>query len=68
MGNPGNPTADHLYCAYFCEENVWQLCRSNAADIPTAGRRAVFISNALKQVAMRHQRAGRGGMARPRPR
>jgi len=47
-----------LYQAYYCEENVWQLCRQGH-DIPGA-RTAVFISNALGSCPMWHQRAGRG--------
>ena len=50
------------YCAFFCEENVWHLCAdADAIDIPVDERRVVFISNARRQVVMRHQRAGAGG-------
>jgi hypothetical protein len=50
------------YCPYFCEENVWHLCsdRETIAG-PMEERRVVFVSNARKQVAIRHQRAGAGG-------
>lgn len=50
------------YWPYFCEENVWHLCSDrDAIDSPLEVRQVVFVSNARKQVAMRHQRAGRGG-------
>lgn len=55
------------YCAYFCEENVWHLCRdegvtSGGAPVPLERRRVVFVSNASRIVPMWHQRAGRGGV------
>lgn len=59
------------YCAYFCEENVWHLCRdagvvaaggAGPAPVALERRRVVFISNELRLVPMRHQRAGRGGL------
>jgi hypothetical protein len=49
----------YRYCAYYCEENVWHLCQE--PDLPSP-RRVIFISNAERQVAMRHQRAGLGGL------
>lgn len=51
-----------FYWPYFCEENVWHLCSDrDTIDTPIEERRVVFVSNARKQVAMRHQRAGGGG-------
>jgi hypothetical protein len=50
------------YCPYFCEENVWHLCGDDAVGIPLAARRAVFVTNEARQVRMRHQRAGNGGV------
>ena len=50
------------YWPFFCEENVWHLCSDrDAIQGPVEGRRVVFVSNARKRVAMRRQRAGRGG-------
>jgi len=50
------------YWPFFCEENIWHLCSNrDAVDGPIEGRRVVFVSNARKQVAMRHQRAWGGG-------
>src|SRR6185503_13415943 len=50
------------YWPFFCEENVWHLCSDrDAIDSPVERRQVLFVSNALKQVAMRHQRAGEGG-------
>ena len=42
------------YAAFYCEENVWQLCRHPAL----AGRplRAVFVSNAARACALWAQR------------
>ena len=57
------------YCPYFCEENVWHLCQDDAVRddaplvvVPLEERRVVFVSNDTKQVRMRHQRAGQGGV------
>lgn len=55
------------YSAYFCEENVWHLClddaiRAGRSAVAMEDRRVVFISNALRVVPMRHQRAGNGGL------
>jgi protein N-terminal glutamine amidohydrolase len=55
------------YCAYFCEENVWHLCRddsvaSEGRPVPIADRRVVFISNEVRSVPMLRQRAGVGGL------
>ena len=44
------------YQAYYCEENVWQLCRHPL--LVDRRRFAVFISNPEKTVAMWHMRAG----------
>lgn len=50
------------YWPFFCEENVWHLCSDRETiACPLEERRVVFVSNARKQVAMRHQRAGAGG-------
>ena len=56
------------YCPYFCEENIWHLCGdvdvtdATGAVVPLDERAAVFVSNAARQVRMRHQRAGGGGI------
>jgi protein N-terminal glutamine amidohydrolase len=56
------PMKQARYWPFFCEENVWHLCSDREAiEGPVEGRRVVFVSNARKRVAMRHQRAGRGG-------
>jgi hypothetical protein len=50
------------YWPFFCEENVWHLCSDrDAVEGPVEGRQVVFVSNARRRVAMRHQRAGEGG-------
>jgi len=48
---------DHRYQPFYCEENVYHLCREPLF----AGRRAevVFISNPGRAVVMWHQRAAR---------
>jgi protein N-terminal glutamine amidohydrolase len=46
------------YCPFFCEENIWHLCADEQPPVP---RRVVFITNARRQVEIRHQRAGGGG-------
>jgi hypothetical protein len=50
--------AERLYQAYYCEENVWQLCRERQGS--PGARTAVFISNALASCPVWNQRAGRG--------
>lgn len=55
------------YCPYFCEENIWHLCRDDVvADglriIPVEDRRVVFISNDARAVPMDHQKAGKGAV------
>jgi hypothetical protein len=42
--------ADWAYCAYYCEENIWQLC----ADPRVAAdeRRVLIICNRARKVAM----------------
>jgi len=54
---PASP-AGALYQAYYCEENVWQMCRQQQGS--PGARTAVFISNAQGGFPMWHQRAGRG--------
>jgi hypothetical protein len=49
------------YCPYFCEENIWHLCSDAAVPVPVEQRRVVFVTNAARRVAIRHQRAGEGG-------
>ena len=50
------------YWPFFCEENVWHLCSDrDTIESPVEERQVVFVSNARRQVAMRRQRAGRGG-------
>src|SRR5438067_5222435 len=66
---PGHSSESEMtirYCPYFCEENVWHLCTDervtqDKSSIPLQERRVVFISNARRQVAIHHQRAGGGG-------
>jgi hypothetical protein len=41
------------YQAYYCEENIWQLCQEEGF----AAARAVMISNAAKTCPLWHQRA-----------
>ncbi|MCH9681053.1 MAG: hypothetical protein K0V04_06450 [Deltaproteobacteria bacterium] len=48
-------TGRHRYCAYYCEENVWQLC-DDAAVVGSA-RAAIVISNPWRKVGIRCQRA-----------
>ena len=49
------------YWPFFCEENVWHLCSDrDSIPGPIEKRQVVFVSNARRQVAMRHQRAGSG--------
>ena len=55
------------YCPYFCEENVWHLCRDDVVKdgervISLEDRRAVFISNDRRAVPMDHQKAGAGNL------
>lgn len=55
------------YCPYFCEENIWHLCRDDVVKdgervIPLEDRRAVFISNDRRAVPMDHQKAGEGNV------
>jgi hypothetical protein len=46
-----------LYQPFYCEENVWQLCREPL--LAARRRAAVFISNRDRTCAMWHQRAAR---------
>ena len=41
------------YWPYYCEENVWHLAAT--CEVPGC---AIFVSNALQQVLLLHQRAG----------
>lgn len=45
------------YAPYYCEENVYYLCRRFAAS-PELRASAVFISNTGRQCAMTYQRSG----------
>lgn len=54
-------STDHLYQAYWCEENVYHLAREPA--LAARPRHVVFISNEARAVAMWSQRAGRPGGA-----
>ncbi|MFO7565181.1 MAG: hypothetical protein R6X02_21230 [Enhygromyxa sp.] len=44
-----------VYCPFYCEENIWQLCAHPRAA--AAERRVLFISNPDRRVAMWGQRA-----------
>lgn len=44
------------YQPYYCEENIWHLCQS--ADLGSADRWVVFISNAGRRCLLLDQRAG----------
>lgn len=44
------------YWPFYCEENVWHLCREDLL-LPFT-RKVVFISNENRCVAMKNQRAG----------
>lgn len=62
MPKPGVPTP-FPYWPFFCEENVWHLCRDEGvtdrgAPIPVGERFAVFIIGPRGRVAMRRQREG----------
>ena len=46
---------ERLYCPFYCEENVYHLCRQGTGADDAY---AVFISNARRQVALLGQRAG----------
>ena len=48
--------ADHRYCAYYCEENIWQLLAESELR-PDDSCEVWLISNAAKSVAMWGQRA-----------
>lgn len=55
MTAPAEPADAPLYCPFYCEENVWQLCaHPRVAD---AERWVLFVSNAIRKVAMWGQRA-----------
>lgn len=55
---PGSPLRTACYQPYYCEENVWQLCRhSQFAQRPGW---ALFISNESGRCAMWQQRAATG--------
>jgi hypothetical protein len=43
-----------LYCAYYCEENIWHLCADPRVDADE--RRVLFICNRAHKVAMWGQR------------
>lgn len=43
---------------FYCEENVWQLCVDPCVD--GQPRAVLVLSNAMRQVAVAHQRAARG--------
>jgi hypothetical protein len=43
-------TKGPAYCAYYCEENIWQLCADPRVDADQ--RRVLFICNREHQVAM----------------
>lgn len=44
-----------LYCAFWCEENIWHLCEHSA--VVGHERYVLIISNANQQIAMWAQRA-----------
>ena len=47
---------DYIYTPLFCEENIWQLCKSlTSAGIPADQLRVLFLSNASKDVVVMNQ-------------
>lgn len=47
---------DYLYTALFCEENIWQLCRSlTSAGIPVDALTVLFLSNTSKEIVIFNQ-------------
>jgi len=53
------PPREPRYQAYYCEENVWWLCRE--AVTAAVACRVVFISNAERRVLLEQQRAHGSG-------
>ena len=49
------------YCAYYCEENIWQLCQQPLFQKAPAF--VAFISNPQKSCALWHQRAAHNPQA-----
>ncbi len=50
--------ADYRYQPYYCEENIWHLCRHRAEEVgDEVERYAMLISNASKTCALWSQRA-----------
>ena len=47
-----------LYAPFYCEENVWHLCRD--ATLPAGDRHAVFISSDARATPFFGQRAAAG--------
>lgn len=45
----------YAYTPYYCEENVFHLCSD--PTLPASTRAAIVVSNALRRVAVAHQRA-----------
>jgi hypothetical protein len=56
---PGHETfnkQDYIYTPLFCEENIWQLCRSlTSTGIPADQLRVLFLSNSSKDVIVMNQ-------------
>ncbi len=55
---------DYLYTALFCEENIWQLCRSlTSTGIPTDALNVLFLSNNSKDIVVFNQQFIDSGQA-----
>lgn len=50
-----SPPSGYLYQAYYCEENIWQLCRH--PSLRDHEKLVVFLSNPTRTLAMWGQRA-----------
>jgi len=53
---------DYIYTPYFCEENIWQLCRSFIRQgIDKEQLDILFLSNHKKQIVLLNQQLGSPG-------
>jgi len=53
---------DYIYTPYFCEENIWQLCRSFISQgIDKDQLDILFLSNNKKQIVLLNQQLGSPG-------
>jgi hypothetical protein len=49
--------SDYRYQPYYCEENVWHLCRQRAEEAAEADRYVLVLSNPSETCALWQQRA-----------